>query len=347
MTKDRTESGSTSSKGATALEIVICTYNRASDLDLCLSALARQKADPHVWRVTVIDNNCTDATPQVVERWAATGRLPGLVRVTEPLQGLTPARQRGVRSSRADWIALVDDDCMVSPDWISEALRFGLDHPEAGAFGGRVRPNWGGTAPAHLARNGWLFAEQDHGHAIREVDSLVGAGVVLNRRWLNATGWTSHPLLADRMAKGHTSGGDVEISLRLRISGHALFYVPSMSIEHLIAPSRQRVLQSLGLARGLGAGAELINLMCAEDQARWLATAPARLRLEISQHIAGLPLSVLRRTFGWDWIIRAAFLVGQRDQARLLQADAAARSHLAGMCAEGSSDKERFTRGGS
>jgi len=271
----------------TSLDVVICTYNRAADLADCLAALARQSgADPAAWRVTVVDNNCTDATPEVVAAQAAGGAPPGLRRVAEPTQGLTPARLRGVRGSSAGWVAFVDDDCICAPDWVAEALRFAVAHPEAGAFGGRVLPDWGRAAPSHLARHGWLFAQQDHGSEAKPVGNLVGAGVVLNRRALEDVGWTVDPLLADRTGLGHVSGGDVEIGCRLAFGGYGLWYAPGLRIDHRIAPARQGIRGLVGLAKGLGAGAELVSLMGAPNPDDWPARVGATLAEEIRCDIA-------------------------------------------------------------
>lgn len=322
-----------SDAGPPKLDLVICTYNRAADLELCLQAISEQNADPVLWRVTVVDNNCSDDTPDVVDRWVLSGKLPGLTRVLEPRQGLTPARQRGVQDSTADWVAFVDDDCLLAPGWVAAALRFGKDNPEIGAFGGRVEPDWGGPTPAHLAQNGWLFAQQELGEVEKEVESLVGAGVVLNRRVLNLIGWTDQPFLADRTAKGHLSGGDVEISMRLTANGYKLFYVPSLILSHRIAKDRQRLGKSLGLARGLGAGAELVDLMCAPDADEWARRSSVTLRRSILRHAAAIPSVLLRRYSGWDWLIHAAFLSGRHWQNRALRQNEAVRIRLASVCA--------------
>ncbi len=315
----------------TQLDIVICTYNRAADLQACLAALAAQRGANEGWRVTVVDNNSTDATPGVVAAWAARDSPPGLRRIVERTQGLTPARLRGIRESVADWVAFVDDDCIVAPDWVAEALRFAAAHPEAGAFGGRVLPDWGVPPPPHLKRHGWLFAEQAYGDAPRMVGNLVGAGVVLNRRALAAVGWTRKPYLADRTGVGHVSGGDVEIGCRLAAGGYPLWYAPGLRIDHRVAPARQRMRQLLGLARGLGAGAELVSLMGAPDPEAWPDRVRRQLREEIRRHVASTRY-VINGRYPWqDWLIRAAFLAGQRQQHRILSRDAATRKRLGGL----------------
>ena len=317
----------------TRLDIVICTYDRAADLDACLHALAAQRGAGTGWRVSVVDNNCTDATPDVVAAHIAQGRVPGLRRLVETTQGLTPARLRGVRESAAEWVAFVDDDCRVAPDWVAETLRFAAAHPEAGAFGGRILPDWGRVPPPYLARHGWLFAAQDHGAEPRPVAHLVGTGLVLNRAALAAVGWSAAPHLADRIGRGHVSGGDVEIGCRLKGGGYALWYAPGPRIDHRVAPARQRMDRLMGLARGLGAGAELVSLMGSPDPAHWPERVGAQLREEIGRHVASTRY-VITGTYPWqDWLIRAAFLSGQRMQHRALARDAATRARLGGRWA--------------
>ena len=313
------------------LEIVICTYNRDADLDRCLERLGRQREADGNWSVTVVNNNCTDRTPQVVAEHAASGRVPRLAQIFERVQGLTPARRRGVLESTAEWVAFVDDDCLVAPDWVAEAMKAVARHPDAGGFGGRVIPSWGREPPQHLARHGWLFAEQNLGEVECVVESLVGAGIILNRSALAESGWIAEPYLADRTGLGHVSGGDVEICYRITATGRRLYYSPRLRIDHVVAAKRQKLRSVLGLARGLGAGAELVNLMGCRDPEAWAAHARRTLAEETRRHWASARF-VATRQYAWrDWLIRAAFLSGRRAQNTALVRDAKTRSRLGGV----------------
>lgn len=313
------------------IEIAICTYNRAADLDLCLRTLRRQTSRAG-WHVTVIDNNSTDATARVVEDHAKDGALPGLRRTFEPQPGLTAARQRAMRDSTADWVAFVDDDCHLHPDWVAESLRVLSDHPRLGALGGRVLPDWGREAPPYLERNGWLFAHQDHGDVPREVGSLVGAGLILNRRAMAAIGWTAAPLLPDRIGRGFVSGGDVEISARLKAQGYALRYEPAMALDHRIARDRQGMARLVGLSRGLGQGAVLASLLTATDLTAWRAAEQREVRAMRRRHFSAL-VHVAKGRYGFnEWRIHNAFLAGRRRQLAAIAADPAAFQSLAGAC---------------
>lgn len=180
------------------LDVVICTYNNAAVLDRVLHGLAAQRPAPGVWGVLVVDNNSSDGTRDVVERHLRAGAVPGLRMVDEPTQGLTPARRCGVHATSAPWIAFVDDDCLLDPNWIEQAMTFARSHPSCGGFGGRVVPTYATDPPPFMVRYGWAFAEQNLGDAAVPVDCLVGAGMVLNRCALEESGWPDEPYFDDR-----------------------------------------------------------------------------------------------------------------------------------------------------
>ena len=105
------------------LAVVICTYDRADELDRALAALAAQRGATDVnWSVLVVDNAGSAATAAVVDRYISAATIPGLRRVVEPEKGLTPARRRGVLETDADWVAFVDDDNLLAPNWIAEMV---------------------------------------------------------------------------------------------------------------------------------------------------------------------------------------------------------------------------------
>lgn len=240
-----------------SLEVVICTYNHAALLDRVLAALAQQRPGPDVaWRILVVNNNCTDDTDAVVARHAASAPVP-LTMVHELEQGLTPARRRGVVSTRGEWIAFVDDDCLLEEDWIQQAAEFARANPDCGAFGGMVILDWEMSPPAFVRRYGWAFAEQDHGTSVRHVQCLTGAGLVVRRSALAECGWIEKQLLADRVGNKLISGGDVEIALRVG-SRHDLWYNPKCRLRHYIPEHRaspqylKRMTHGLGTSKLLG-----------------------------------------------------------------------------------------------
>jgi glycosyltransferase involved in cell wall biosynthesis len=268
----------TVTRGPVAIDVVICTYNRAGGLDAVLSALSRQRPSADVtWSVLVVDNASTDSTAEVVDAHRSRQLLPGLRRVQENEQGLTPARRRGVQETRAPWIAFIDDDNFLEPGWLDAIANVIRLHPGVGAIGGRVVLDWERPPPASFKRFGYCFAEQEPGDAACELGSLVGAGMVLSRKALVTCGWLERPLLADRVGKRLVSGGDVEIAQRIRGAGYPLWFTPEAVLRHRIPAGRVSWHYLLRVNYGLGRSEALVGaLTWPGDWQSWRGTAQWR-----------------------------------------------------------------------
>ena len=295
----------------TSLAILICTYNNARLLERTLDALRRQRVASSVdWRVVVIDNNCTDDTPAVVERFRPLFDVP-LTRVPEPRQGLTPARARGVLSTQSDWLAFVDDDCLLADDWIDQAAIFASEHPECGAFSGKVILEWeDADPPAYTDGYGWAYAETDLGDRPLRRDWLAGAGMVLRRTALAQSGWIDRQLLDDRIGKRLISGGDVEIGLRIaRIA--EIWYNPACRLRHLIPADRTSRRYLRRMIFGLGAsGHNTGALTWTGTYPGWLVRSTVQSMGLFDQGLRRLVGDVYHRRPGRDIGIALGFVAG-------------------------------------
>lgn len=130
--------------------ICICTYNRCELLAYCLDSLARMD-DPRPGNdleIIVVDNNSRDETRSVVENLIS--HYPFALRyIFEPQQGISAARNRAILEAKGDYVAFLDDECIVNQDWITVALadiaQFQpsiLGGPYFGAFLPGDRPEW-------------------------------------------------------------------------------------------------------------------------------------------------------------------------------------------------------------
>lgn len=134
------------------LSVVIGTYNRAHLLQGALDALGSQELPPSLtWEIVVVDNNSRDTTAQVVTAFSKTTATP--VRyVFEPQQGLSHARNRGIREARGSLIAFTDDDVLPAPDWVAQ-VAVAIDRWNAHGIGGRILPRWDTLPPSWITAN--------------------------------------------------------------------------------------------------------------------------------------------------------------------------------------------------
>jgi GT2 family glycosyltransferase len=228
--------------------VAICTHNNAASLDRTLATLALQEFAGDYWSALVVDNKSSDATEEIVRLHQQRGLIPHLRYCRESQLGLAHARHRAVKETTSELIAFVDDDCLLTPDWLRQAVAFSRTHPNAGAIGGRVELLWESPPPAiALSRRTW-YAEQIYGDTPQQMPStgfayLVGAGLVLRRIALEESGWLETRLLVGREGRGLGSGEDIEIVLRIRRAGYDLWYNPAMTLEHV--PERRTSVQYL------------------------------------------------------------------------------------------------------
>jgi len=318
------------------IDVVICTYNRALLLDRALAALARQQNTEDVaWSVLVVDNNSTDATGATVEAHRRVGHIPGLRIEREPEQGLTPARRRGVLATTAPWIVFVDDDCLLAEDWVAKAAAFLRTHPDIGGMGGRVELDWGGPPPGYVHGYGWALAAQDHGAEAKEVGSLAGAGMVIRREALGACGWLDRPLLADRIGTRLVSGGDVELTLRVRGAGYALWYNPACVLRHVVDAERTSRRYLVRLIRGLGVSQTLADaLVWGKGYEAWRETSHRVVRRRAIETARGFGRAIRRRRALTPALFDASFAWGQwRGLRQVERMPAAQRDQLLGCAA--------------
>src|ERR1700690_2126482 len=100
------------------LTAIICTYNRCKSLPAALQSLAVSELPVGVeWEILVVDNNSRDQTRAIVGEFS--DRYPGSFRyLFESRQGLSNARNAGVREARGDVVAFTDDDVTVEKTWL-------------------------------------------------------------------------------------------------------------------------------------------------------------------------------------------------------------------------------------
>ncbi|MEO1684507.1 MAG: hormogonium polysaccharide biosynthesis glycosyltransferase HpsE [Cyanobacteria bacterium J06631_12] len=244
--------------------VVICTYNGALRLPQLLGKLRAQRFSCQMdcqWEVVVVDNNSCDRTAEIVRQWQTDGwqadkgqtdgqgAAPQLWRSDiplrycfEPRQGLAFARRLAVRETQSPLIGFLDDDTLPDDDWVSAAISFGQQHPEAGAYGSSISGLYEVSPPPNFHRIACCLAIIDRGERPfcydRERGVLpAGAGMVIRRQaWLERV--PAVPALAGVSARSlKAKGEDVETLSYIR-SAWPIWHNPQMKLSHIIPKER-------------------------------------------------------------------------------------------------------------
>lgn len=131
------------------VSVVVPTHNPRRDyLQRVVEALSVQSLPSGERELLVIDN----CSRERVDGWLDLSWQPGARVLREERLGLTFARLRGFSEARGRLIVMVDDDNVVAPDYLANAIRIATCHPTLGAFGGRVLPEY------EVAPEPWIHA---------------------------------------------------------------------------------------------------------------------------------------------------------------------------------------------
>jgi glycosyltransferase involved in cell wall biosynthesis len=219
--------------------IVIPTYNRADELRETLASLAAIRTAA-AWEVIVVDNNCTDATPDVVRDALPSFPVP-LTYVFEKVAGRCAALNAGIARTAGEIVVTIDDDVRVEPDYLDQVGR-AFATLNCDYIGGRVHPMWRGHRPswlpAHRTRHWAVIALVDEGLEPFEWTTMlpIGANMALTRRAFETVGpWNNN---VGRKA-GTLLGQEVrEWCLRAHDKGLRGFYAPNVLVQHVIHADR-------------------------------------------------------------------------------------------------------------
>ena len=114
-------------KGEPEVSIVIPAFNEEENILQTLSSLAASTSSKSI-EIIVVNNNSTDRTEEIVKDCGATCIL-------ETTQGITPARNAGLRAATGKYILNADADTIYPPQWVDLMLAPLYDERTAMVYG--------------------------------------------------------------------------------------------------------------------------------------------------------------------------------------------------------------------
>lgn len=247
----------------------IPTYNGARRLPKLLERLRTQIGVEHLkWEIIVVDNNSSDLTAEVIRNYQKSFDNCPLRYFQETEQGAAFARLRAVREAKGELIGFLDDDNLPANDWIKEAVAFGKQFPQAGAWGGQIHGDYEVEPPEQFFRIQSLFAIRERGEQPNLYDpenlSLPpGAALVLRKKAWNES--VTQFVLKGRLGKSMVGGEDLEPLLYIHKAGWQIWYNPAMHTYHQIPKWRLEKDYLIPLARGCGLSICQLRLLYADS----------------------------------------------------------------------------------
>ena len=230
-----------------SLEIIIVTYNSATEIGPCLDSLVGH-TEPFPTTVTVVDNASSDGTAAMVrERWPTVQVIESPTNV-----GFSRANNIGIRATSGDYVLLLNPDTVAPPAAIQTLVRGLAAHPDAAIAGARLLSergfpelSWGDPIGPWNELKRKIFSALYYrkvrrivrkvdkmSRLAREVSWVSGACMVIRRPDLEAVG------LLDERFFMYTE--DVDLCLAMTKRGRTVLYVAGAEVLHYRGRSAAR-----------------------------------------------------------------------------------------------------------
>ncbi|MBP1043659.1 glycosyltransferase family 2 protein [Vagococcus sp. BWB3-3] len=115
--------------------IIVLNYNNAADTVECLKSINQLTYDNY--HTIVVDNHSTDDSISVLQR-----EYPSLDLIASSINGgYAYGNNLAIKRARQeeyDYVCILNNDVIVEPDFLSQLVTYGNEHPEAGVIGPRI-----------------------------------------------------------------------------------------------------------------------------------------------------------------------------------------------------------------
>jgi len=214
---------------ANLISIIISTYNRCDLLEQTIDSILKIIDKSPAYELLIIDNNSTDSTSTVVNKFLP---HPVVKYFMEPNQGLSHARNRGMKEAKGDVFVFLDDDIDIEPNYFTICRKLFYDD-KVDIVGGKVLP-YNANVPDWLPLKYYYMASIfDMGDAKIQVKKLMGANYAMTQQAAHKIGYYNPEL--GRKGNQLTGGEEVDYLNRAIALGYKVLYDPQLIVYHKIA----------------------------------------------------------------------------------------------------------------
>ncbi len=216
------------------ISVVICTYNRDKFIGQGLQSFVAQTLAPSRYELIIVNNNCSDNTDSICQNFIKENPQININYVIEGQQGLSFARNRGITEAKSPIITYVDDDAILSSNFIETILDFMQSKLQPDGCGGKVIPKY------EIAEPKWMSSYLEG--LVTKVDYGEQQGKFPPNRYPAGCNMTYRKDLLEKVGgfdeKLKWRADDKYIYLQIATLTKEIYYLPQAYVHHIIDSKR-------------------------------------------------------------------------------------------------------------
>ncbi|MBK8807567.1 MAG: glycosyltransferase family 2 protein [Bacteroidales bacterium] len=238
------------------ISAIICTYNREKYLQQCLEACTKQTLHKEDFEIIVVNNNSTDNTKSVCDTFKK--EYPQFIfrYYEEKQQGLSPARNTGVKEAHAPYLTFLDDDAFIAEDFLQVVVSYFENNSQVASVGGKILLHYEGKIPrwGNKYLNS-LLGYFDIGNEIKPFPKKYyprGSNMSFKKELFDLYGYFNVEL--GRKGGNLVGSEEKELFERFSQTNIGIHYVPQAVVFHCVPESRTTTefIKKQALGTGIG-----------------------------------------------------------------------------------------------
>jgi GT2 family glycosyltransferase len=209
--------------------VIVVNWNGRAYLDKCLAALRAQTY--RAFEIVLVDNASTDDSVAFVK----TAFPEVLVIQLDHNAGFAAGNNAGIRATRSDYVALINNDAYADPDWLAQLIEAAEQRPDVGLLACKILfdddPRVINSAGLVMDWAGFCWdwrggqLDQPDESKIEEAFGPSGAAALYRRTLLDEVGLLDEDFFM--------YAEDADLNWRAQRAGWKGLYVPTARVRHV------------------------------------------------------------------------------------------------------------------
>jgi len=222
------------------VSVVIPNYNGKELLKQCLKSIYTLYPIPYTLEIIVVDNGSKDSSAEFVEKFFSKVKIIKL----DKNYGFARAVNKGIKASKGEYIALLNNDTKVDKNWLAELAKAAKENPKVNIFASNIL-FWDGKridsqgieffwkGKAEQVNHGEIYNPKPTTQNPQPTFGACAAAVLYRKKIFEKLGYFDEDFFAYLE--------DVDFSLRAHLTGEKCLFVPKAIVYHRGGATRKRM----------------------------------------------------------------------------------------------------------